>query len=73
MKKQMKQLGEKLLTELQDSKREIEEELSHVMIQTKGYAWSVQNTLQEKCQTPNGAYIDFRVIMKETKNAELVE
>ena len=33
----------------------------------------MQNTSQEKNQTPNGTYIDFRVIMEETKNAELVE
>ena len=33
----------------------------------------MQNTSQEKNQTPNGTYIDFRAIMEETKNAELVE
>ena len=77
MKKHMEQLGENLMknlfNELQDSKREMEEELNHVMIWTKSYAESVQNTSQEKNQTPNGTYIDFRVIMEETKNAELVE
>ena len=77
MKKHMEQLGENLMknlfNELQDSKREMEEELNHVMIRTKSYAESVQNTSQEKNQTPNGTYIDFRVIMEETKNAELVE
>ena len=43
------------------------------MIQTKSYAESVQNTSQEKNQTSNGTYIDFRAIMEETKNVELVE
>ena len=62
-----------LLNELQDSKREMEEKLNHVMIQTKSCAESVQNTSQEKNQTPNGTNIDFRAIMEETKNAELVE
>ena len=77
MKKRMKKLGENvmknLLNELQDSKREMEKKLNHVMIQTKSYAESVQNTSQDKNQTPNGTYIDFRAIMEETKNAELVE
>ena len=58
---------------LQDSKREMEQKLNHVMIQTKRYAESVQNTSQEKNQTPNGSYIHLRAIMEETKNAELVE
>ena len=73
----MGQLGENLmknlLNELQDSKGEMEEKLNHVMIQTKSYTESVQNTSQEKNQTPNGTKIDFRAIMEETKNAELVE
>ena len=77
MKKQIKQLGENLmknlLNELQDSKREMGEKLNHVMIQTKSYAESVQNSSQEKNQTPNGTNIDFRAIMEETKNAKLVE
>ena len=77
MKKHMEQLGEdlkkNLLNELQDSKREMEEKLNHVMIQTKSYAESVQNTSQEKNQTPNGKYIDFRVTLEETKNTQLVE
>ena len=77
MKIHMEQLGENLkknlLNELQDSKREMEKKLNHVMIQTKSYAESVQNTSQEKNQTPNGTYIDFRVILEETKNTELVE
>ena len=77
MKKHMKQLGENLmknlLNELQDSKREVEKKLNHVMIQTKNYAESVQNTSQEKNQTLNGTYNDFRVIVEETRNAELVE
>ena len=62
-----------LLNELQDSKREMEEKLNHAMIQTKSCAESVQNTSQEKNQTPNGTNIDFHAIMEETKNAELVE
>ena len=62
-----------LLNELKNSKREMEEELNRVMIQTKSYAESVQNTSQEKNQTSNGTYIDFRAIMEETKNVELVE
>ena len=62
-----------LFNELQDSKREIAEKLNHVMIQTKSYAESVQNTSQEKNQSPNGTHIDFRAIMEETKNAELVK
>ena len=33
----------------------------------------VQNTSQEKNQTPNRTYIGFRAIIKETKNAGLVE
>ena len=73
----MEQLGENLmknlLNELQDSKREMEEKLNHVMIQTKSYIESVQNTSKEKNQTPKGTYIDFRAIMEETKNAEVVE
>ena len=73
----MEQLGENvmknLLNELQDCKREMEEKLNHVMIQTKIYAESVQNTSQEKNQTPNGTNIDFRAIVEETKNVELVE
>ena len=43
------------------------------MIQTKSYAESVQNSSQEKNQTPNWTDIDFQVIMEETKNAELVD
>ena len=43
------------------------------MIQTKSYTESVQNISQEKNQTPNGTNIDFRAIIEETKNAELVE
>ena len=39
----------------------------------KSYAESVQNTTQKKNETPNGTYIDFRAIIEETKNAELVE
>ena len=62
-----------LFNELQDSKREIEEKLNHVMIQRKSCAESVQNTSQEKNQSPNGTHIDFRAIMEETKNAELVK
>ena len=58
----MKQFGESL----QDSKRKIEEKLNPVMIQTKSYDGSVQNTSQEKNQTPNGTNIDFRAIMEET-------
>ena len=78
MKKHMKQLGKNvminLLNELQDSKREMEKKLNHVMIQTKRcYAESVQNTSQDKNQTPNGTYINFCAIMEETKNAEIVE
>ena len=73
----MEQLGENLmknlLNELQDSKREMEEKLSDVMIQTQSYAESVQNTSQEKNQTPNGRCIDFPAIFEETKNTELVE
>ena len=33
----------------------------------------MQNTTQKKNETPNGTYIDFRAIIEETKNAELVE
>ena len=51
----------------------MEEKLNHLMIQTKSYTESVQNTPQEKNQTPNGAMIDFGAIMEETNNAELVE
>ena len=51
----------------------MEEKLNHMIIQTKSGAESVQNTSQEKNQTPNGTYIDFRAIMEEIKNAELVE
>ena len=73
----MEELGgnnmKNLLNELQDSKREMEERLNHVMIQTNSYTKSVQNTSQEKNQTPNGTYIDFCAIMEETKNAELFE
>ena len=73
----MEQLGENLMknlcNELQDSKREMEEKLNDVMIQTQCYAESVQNNSQEKNQTPNGTCIDFRAIFEETKNAELVE
>ena len=47
-----------LLNELQDSKREMEEKLNHVMIQI--------------IKLPTG-HTDFRAIMEETKNAELVE
>ena len=74
MKNHMEELGgnnmKNLLNELQDSKREMEEKLSDVMIQTQSYAESVQNTSQEKNQTPNGTYIDYRAIMEEIKNAE---
>ena len=77
MKNHMEELGgnnmKNLLNELQDSKREMEEKLNHVMIQTNSYTKSVQNTSQEKNQTPNGTYIDFCAIMEETKNAELFE
>ena len=62
-----------LFNELQDSKREIEEKLNHVMIQRKSCAESVQNTSQEKNQSPNGTHIDFRAILEETKTAELVK
>ena len=62
-----------LNNELQDSKREMEEKPNHVMIHTKSYAESVQNTSQEKNQTLNGTYIDFGAIMEESKNAELTE
>ena len=48
----------------------MEEKLNHMIIQTKSGAESVQNTSQEKNQTPNGTYIDFRAIMEEIKNAE---
>ena len=51
----------------------MEEKLNRVMIQTKNFAESVQNTSQEKNQTPNWTYIDFRAIMEEAKNAEIVE
>ena len=58
MKKHMEQFGEKLmknlLNELQDSKRETEEKLNHMMTQTKSYAESMQNTSHKKNQTPNG-------------------
>ena len=71
VKKQMEQIGEKLminlLIKLEDSKREMVEKLNHVMIQTKSYAESAQNTSQEKNQTPNGRYIDFPAIVEETK------
>ena len=67
----MGQIGEKLMINLlikvDDSKREMVEKLNHVMILTKTYAESVQNTSQEKNQTANGRYIDFRAIMEETK------
>ena len=43
------------------------------MIETKSCNESVQNSSQEKIQTPNGTNIDFRAIMEETKNAKLVE
>ena len=33
----------------------------------------MQNTTQKKNQTPNGTYTDFRAIIEEAKNAELVE
>ena len=62
-----------LLIELKDSKREMEEKLKHAVIQLKSYAESVGNTSQEKSQTPNETYIDFRAIMEETNNAELAE
>ena len=62
-----------LNNELQDSKREMEKKPNHVMIQTKSYTEPVQNTSQEKNQTPNGTYIDFGAIMEENKNAELAE
>ena len=51
-----------LNNELQDNKREMEKKPNHV-----------QNTSQEKNQTPNGTYIDFGAIMEENKNAELAE
>ena len=77
MKKHMKQFWENLKknlhNELQDSKREMEEKLNHAKIQTKRYAESVQNTSQQKNQTPNGTHIKFCVIMEEIKNAEIVE
>ena len=73
----MEQFGESLMknliNELQDSKRKMEEKLNHLMIQTKLYAELVQNTSREKNQTPNWTYIDFRAVMEENKNAELIE
>ena len=61
MKKQMEQLGENLiknlLNELQDSKRTMEEKLNHGIIQAKRYAESVQNTRQDRNQTPNGTFV----------------
>ena len=73
----MEQIGENLmknlLIELKDSEREMEEKLKHAVIQIKSYAESVGNTSQEKSQTPNKTYIDFRAIMEETNNAELAE
>ena len=73
----MEQLGDNivknLLNELKDSKREMEEKPNHAMLQTKTCAESVQNTSQEKNQTPNRIYIDFRAIMEATKNPELFE
>ena len=47
-----------LLNELQDSKREMEEKLNHVMIQI--------------IKLPMG-HTDFRAIIEETKTAELIE
>ena len=73
----MEQLGENimknLINELQDSKREMEEKPNYAMHQTKTDAESVQNTSQQKNQTPNRRYIDFRAITEETKNPELFE
>ena len=73
----MEQLGENimknLINELQDSKREMEEKPNYAMHQTKTDVESVQNTSQEKNQTPNRIYINFRAIMEETKNPGLFE
>ena len=73
----MEQLGgnitKKLLNELKDSKREMKEKPNHAILHTKTCAESVQNTSQQKNQTPNRIYIDFRAITEESKNPELFE
>ena len=76
MKKKMEQLRENLMknlpTELQDSKREMEEKLNHVMIQTK-FTLNQCKIPHKRNVCPNGTYTDFRAIIEETKNTELVE
>ena len=44
------------------------------MTQTKSYAESIQNDPPSEInQAPTATNFDFRVIMEETKNAELIE
>ena len=68
-----KDLMKKLLKELQDNKREKEDKLNQVIIQTKSCADQCKIPHKRTNQTPNGTYIEFSTIMEETKNAELVE
>ena len=71
MKKHMEQLGENLmknlLNEIQDSKREMEEKLNHVMIQTKSYAQSVQIPHKRKIKLPMGHILTFVPSWKKPK------
>ena len=71
MKKHMEQLGENLmknlLNEIQDSKREMEEKLNHVMIQTKSYAQSVQIPHKRKIKLPMGHILTFVPSLKKCR------
>ena len=71
MKKHMEQLGENLmknlLNEIQDSKREMEEKLNHVMIQTKSCAQSVQIPHKRKIKLPMGHILTFVPSWKKLK------
>ena len=78
MKKKLEQIGmclkESLLKEVQENNKKMEEKLNQVMSLSNSYANTVKNIqASEKIQTSTNVNTDFRTIMREARNEELVE
>ena len=76
MTKKLEQVGNvitvSLLQQVHENNKNMEEKLNHVMTENKSYADTLKKNLFERDNQSNAGCSDFRSIIKENKNDELI-
>ena len=76
MTKKLEKVGnvikESLLQQVRENNKKMEEKLNQVITENKSYADTLKNNLSERHNQSNAGCSDFRSIIKENKNDELI-